>query len=538
MAPLVSNFRQKFKLSHLVLLIIVIAVVLLRLRLLNVPLERDEGEYAYMGQLLLQGISPYQAAYNMKFPGIYFLYAAVMGIFGQTNVAVHGGLFLATIASILLLYLLGKKIRDEWVGVVAAGSYAMLSLSYHVEGLWANAEHFVLPFALTGLLLLQKARDDDKPGALFLSGLAFGFATLIKQHGAFYALCGFICVLHHFYKNIHTDGWRVLKTFLVFIGGGALPLFLAFIYLYIAGVFEKFFFWTFVYAREYVSQYANAQELFLTNFLPLVNSTVLLWILAGTGFLASLFSSHYKKERFFLIVFAASAFFATTPGFFFRPHYFVLFLPAVALLIGIGASFLTSLFSSLQNKNARLMPPVAFTIIAIISPFASHADVLFKFSKEQIARATFGGNPFPEAFAISQFIKQRTSPDDKIAIIGSEPEILFYAHRHSATGYIYMYPLFERQRYAAAMRQEMRWEVESNAPKFLIHTHIQHSWYTKSTGERELELWFSSYANSSYNLIARLEYTPGGEPFALLTDKEVLSKNPTHDYWISIFERK
>src|SRR5436853_1488217 len=40
-----------------------------RLRLIDLPLERDEGEYAYTGQLMLQGIVPYELAYRMKFPG-------------------------------------------------------------------------------------------------------------------------------------------------------------------------------------------------------------------------------------------------------------------------------------------------------------------------------------------------------------------------------------------------------------------------------------------------------------------------------------
>jgi hypothetical protein len=35
----------------------------------DMPLERDEGEYAYAGPLILQGIPPYQIAYNMKLPG-------------------------------------------------------------------------------------------------------------------------------------------------------------------------------------------------------------------------------------------------------------------------------------------------------------------------------------------------------------------------------------------------------------------------------------------------------------------------------------
>ena len=44
-------------------------VVFIRIRFLAIPLERDEGEYAYAGQLMLQGIPPYRLAYNMKFPG-------------------------------------------------------------------------------------------------------------------------------------------------------------------------------------------------------------------------------------------------------------------------------------------------------------------------------------------------------------------------------------------------------------------------------------------------------------------------------------
>ena len=55
-----------------------------RIRLLDVPLERDEGEYAYAGQLLLEGVPPYQLAYNMKLPGTYLAYAATMALFGQS----------------------------------------------------------------------------------------------------------------------------------------------------------------------------------------------------------------------------------------------------------------------------------------------------------------------------------------------------------------------------------------------------------------------------------------------------------------------
>ena len=41
-----------------IVLVIIFFAAMVRIRLLDIPLERDEGEYAYTGQLLLQGIPP------------------------------------------------------------------------------------------------------------------------------------------------------------------------------------------------------------------------------------------------------------------------------------------------------------------------------------------------------------------------------------------------------------------------------------------------------------------------------------------------
>ena len=82
-------------------------VIAIRIRLLGFPLERDEGEYAYAGQLILQGIPPYQLAYNMKFPGTYAAYAAIMSMFGQTIIGIHLGLLVINAATAALIFFLG-----------------------------------------------------------------------------------------------------------------------------------------------------------------------------------------------------------------------------------------------------------------------------------------------------------------------------------------------------------------------------------------------------------------------------------------------
>src|SRR5204863_2480684 len=95
----------------LVALVAVLAFpTLVRLRLLDLPLERDEGEYAYAGQLMLQGIAPYDLAYNMKLPGTYAAYAVIMAAFGETIRGIHLGLFLVNSITILLVYFLGRRL--------------------------------------------------------------------------------------------------------------------------------------------------------------------------------------------------------------------------------------------------------------------------------------------------------------------------------------------------------------------------------------------------------------------------------------------
>lgn len=176
-------------------------VASVRIRLLNTPLERDEGEYAYAGQLLLHGVAPYKDVYNMKLPGTYAAYAAIMGVFGQTPAGVHLGLLAVNGGCILLMFLVGRKLLDESTGLAAAVTFALLSLSPSVLGLAGHATHFVALFALGGILLLLYACPLEPTPAsnlpavsprllLFSSGLLLGLAFVMKQHGLFFALFG------------------------------------------------------------------------------------------------------------------------------------------------------------------------------------------------------------------------------------------------------------------------------------------------------------------------------------------------------------
>src|SRR5213080_4737072 len=124
----IDNQSKALRFGWCVLAAIVFGLVIaIRIRLLHIPLERDEGEYAYAGQLMLQGIPPYTLAYSMKFPGTYASYALIMSIFGQTIFGIHLGLLLVNTATSGLIFLLGRRLMNNSTAGIAALSYSVLS---------------------------------------------------------------------------------------------------------------------------------------------------------------------------------------------------------------------------------------------------------------------------------------------------------------------------------------------------------------------------------------------------------------------------
>lgn len=319
-------------------------VIAIRIRLLGIPLERDEGEYAYAGQLMLQGIPPYKLAYNMKFPGTYAAYALIMALFGQTIVGIHLGLLLVNAATILLVFLLGRRLINSIAGIAAAMTYAVLSVSQSVLGLAAHAEHFVMLPALGGMLLLLNESDRRNFERLFVSGLLFGTGLLMKQPAVFFILFGALYLLSNNLRR--KRGWnRILLRNLTFDLGAIVPFAIACLFLWRAGVFDKFWFWTINYARQYGSlvPLGTAPEIFAKAITEVIDSGWLLWLFAGLGLVARLWNERTQAGTVFLLGVLLFSFLALSAGFYFRDHYFVFILPALSLFAGVAVSALCDL---------------------------------------------------------------------------------------------------------------------------------------------------------------------------------------------------
>ena len=99
-----------------------------------------------------------------------------------------------------------------------------------------------------------------------------------------------------------------------------------------------------------------------------------------------------------------------------------------------------------------------------------------------VFQTTYPDSLFVFVVRVADYIRENSSETARIAVLGSEPEIYFYARRHSAIGYLYMYSLVVRQKYTARMREKMIRELETNRPEYLVYVDFWDSWGDRQGG--------------------------------------------------------
>ena len=454
--------------------LIVLGAAALRLRLLDVPLDRDEGEYGYFAQLLLQGVPPYAQAYNLKLPGIYGVYAAILAAFGQSPAAIHLGLLVVNAATTVLVLCLAAHLYNATVAVSAAAVFAVLSLGPRFYGIAAYAEHFVLPPALAGTLVLLRALESSRPRAFLASGALFGLAVLVKQSGAAFGLFAVVyTLLSGVSPGVGGDWRRRFLPAVAVVAGALAPFALVCAVLAGAGVFDRFWFWTVTYALHYASA------------VPLTTGVVLF--------------AHKAGE----------------------------------LLAGLGVD---ALAGSVARGTLRRGLAAALTAVPLVAFLFAERVILWEAPPERVTRELFGLSPFPESVEIARYLRSRTAEGERIAVIGSEPEIYFYAGRRGATGYVYMYPLMEDQPYASRMQRQMIDEIEAARPRFVVLVNASASWNVRPQSDRTLFEWWERYAKN-FDRVGVVDIV-SDRLTTYAWGAEAAGYVPKSLVWVAVFERQ
>ena len=520
-------------------LVVLVLIACIRLRLLEFPLERDEGEYAYTGQLMLQGVPPYHLVYNMKFPGTYAAYAVIMALFGQTPAGIHLGVLCVTTLTALMLYGIGRRWVNEPAGIVAATTYAALAASPQLLGLAGHATHFCALFVTAGLCFLWPVGRNLNWKNAVAGGFLFGLAVLMKQHAAVFCLWGLGVLVVNGWRQYETSAAKRLLPCAAFCFGVALPLLLTGLILWHAGVFGPFWFWTISYAGAYVSEvpWSLAPRLFFHGVSQIIPNTILLWLVAAAGLGLVWWPGRFRTVRLPLSSLVVISFLAVCPGFYFRMHYFLLMLPAVALCAAWAVNAVDQLWLQSSSSAKTISWPVrAYGLVLAVTIFANR-ETWFQATPAQAAAKIYGGNPFTESEMVSAFIRTNSPPGARVAVLGSEPQIYFLSHRHAATGYIYMYPLMEPQLFADRMQQEMIREIEAADPEYVVTVLVAGSWLPRPESDTRLLDWWSQAYVTNFTLAGVVVMDPPRESRYFL-GPNITNYQGLPDCGLAIFQRK
>ncbi len=505
-------------------------VMVIRVRMFGIPFERDEGEFVVMGRMILDGVPPYAEAYNLKPPGIYLAYAAVMALFGQNPPGVHAGLLTVNLLCALFLFLIVRRLRGPLTAAVSTAAFLALSATPGVVGLAAHATHFVILPALAGMFLLLRRAGALTPGEepgqagrgaipagagrarLYLigAGVLMGVSFLMKQPGVFFILLGGVMVAlagrGGRSAGVSGGAWSGLFWYSL---GAAIPIASTLAWLWTTGVFDRFWFWVVTYALRYGSQSGLGEGLDTAwgAGSRVIAPALLVWGIAAFAFYRLLRGSSPKGERALITAFVAASVLAVAMGFHFRGHYFVLLLPAVAVLFGLGLGNIRELLAGNARWTSLAVPAAAVAaLLAIGQIFYAGAGVFFAATPDRASRLIYGTNPFVESPMIGEAIGRLTRDDERIAIVGSEPQIYFYADRRPATGYLYTYSLVEDQPFAGAMRDEMIAEIERARPRVLVYVNHPTSWLMVEKSDLSVFRWFAQYrTREGYTLAGIVE---------------------------------
>lgn len=498
----------KLKLTEILAIILCyigfLIAVYVRIRMSDTAFERDEGEYAYAGLQILNGRLPYADFYNMKQPGVYYSFAAILGLFAKSDVAIRVGVMVLNLGTAFFIFNIAAKLIQREAAWTASLAFLLFSLGYHAQGLASNSEHFVVFWATFGLWAIVEKK-------YFGAGILLALSFLMKQHAAFFGIFAVVYLLfNNSFKDFFVKSLKLIAGYSVVILG-------LFGWVYQNGFWERYYLLTFKYAAAYISLDTFAVDDILKR-VDICEENLLFWIAVLAAFLfifikfflkIGRFSTNLVKNRKFdfsfktslspifspekepntegviLLLFFLFSFAAVFPGFFFRRHYFQLIFPAAALLSAYGFQYLN--FRIPFTKFS--FPAVILVAASLFYSINKQKVYYFKDSGEEYNRKMYGDNYFNESKFLGLLLRDSTQKEDVIGQFGNEPQLWFYAQRQAASGFLYKYPLGEKQPFKELMTDMYIQETEKNAPKWFIQSNIS----DYGSDNLPLQNWYDCY---------------------------------------------
>ena len=490
----------------------------LRLPLLDVPLDRDEGLFGWIGQSILRGELPYRDVFDHKPPVVFYLYALALVFVPPTAAGVHGFLLVWNAATLLAVAGLARCLAGTRAALAAALAYALISAAPAAQGYTASTEMLLLLPMAAGVWLAVASRGAQGRRRLALllgSGALAALACWIKQSAAIALLpVPALLVLRR-----QSDGWGAgLLDLTRWLGGGVGLSLLVIVPFLVAGVGSEFWYWSFTHSALYAEwswQVASASEWFervAVRFGPFLRDGGAALGLGTIGCIAALRTR--RLEASFALAFVVASCASAVQSAFIFPHYLAQLFPAVALAAGVGLDHLA--------RGRSHWVPVALAAVLVAFPLAMRPGQWIVPDPVRVSVDTSGYQAFEASPLVAEYLQGATSPEERVLIVGSEPQIAFLAERRMSNPYGMIYPLTGPYPRQQEFQRRVLDDVERDPPSHLVFTRVRTSLLMGPHTDREFFTRIEALARSRYRVVALLVHDRETREFHLV-------ENPTDD---------
>jgi hypothetical protein len=242
---------------------------------LSQPLHFDEAIYLAVAEQVANGQTLYVDIADHKPPGIFLIGVAAFELFSEPLRALRLLTYAVTAVSGLLVFELGRQLRDRRVGMIASLLYLVMVYLPHFDGFFFLTE----PWAVLTLLAAALWLLDDRAITDALAGASLGIGVLFNQTVFLFGAA--IITVHALklrYPNFRTREYvyRSARRILT-IGVGFLCLLaVAFGALYLNGILEATLFYS-----AYVPLVGYSTPFDLYQHVLALLSLFPVWLLAG-----------------------------------------------------------------------------------------------------------------------------------------------------------------------------------------------------------------------------------------------------------------
>ena len=469
-------------------IVLAVALVMAALPTLLYPLTRDQGIYAYIGDLMLHGGAPFRDAWELKPPAIYFAYMTAFVLFGRSELGVRlFDVLYALVSAAAVGALAWEAFRDRGTALLSGWLYAMCYYFFVHFHSMATPEAFMAPFLVLSAIGMLSGVRRKSYLAMFVAGVGAGGTFWFKPTAGVpvAAVLVWSCV------QMWRDRWSrslVWRGIVAFVAGGALGLLPIGLYLYGHGLRELLEIWGVYGARTYLEAGGLVRGDGLLSVLDVTLRYVRDWQLMVWLSLAGAVGAFAWRRRNrageAVVLFLLSCILATLlQAKLFEYHWIPILAPAAIL----AAVCMVWMRQEMQERISILLCDMrnilVLTVVLGLALWSGYERIgRYRSTLDYLAGSRSEGRFFDQfnlgndfsAMGTRQaaaYLRAHTAPEETALIWGVEPLVNFLAGRRSPTNFISFYVLVTGEGSnprLEAWRQDFLGDVHRHPPTYIV----------------------------------------------------------------------